>query len=338
MNHFNEVLFMKYRIEKLKIKCFKSIRDVEISCRRVNVFIGPPNAGKSNILESIGLLSFVFVTDFSLHQVVRFELMPELFFDQDIHKTIHVNAEPILTYTLSQKKGMYELITQLTEGVRFSTLFDITGRSQDGLKFEKARLCPIRFYRFKPMQSWPRIETEFLLPPHGENLFSVIQTHTHVKEWVAGFFESFGQKLVLKPPEQKIEFLKEKDNVIYSFPYYLSSDTIQHIVLYQTALLSNTNAVIFFEEPEAHSFPFYTKQFAESISRTTNNQFFISTHNPYFLLTLIEKTPIEELAVFLVKMAQDETQIKSISEKMLQKALDYDIDVFFNLDELDDGA
>jgi len=46
-------------IEKLKIKTFRSIGDLEIDCRRVNVFIGEPNIGKSNILEVIGLLSHV---------------------------------------------------------------------------------------------------------------------------------------------------------------------------------------------------------------------------------------------------------------------------------------
>ncbi|MBC8229921.1 AAA family ATPase [bacterium] len=45
-------------IEKLAMKNFKSIKDLEIDCGRVNLFIGEPNTGKSNILEAIGLLSW----------------------------------------------------------------------------------------------------------------------------------------------------------------------------------------------------------------------------------------------------------------------------------------
>ena len=38
------------------IKNFKSIKDLHLNCKRVNVFIGKPNVGKSNILEGLGLL------------------------------------------------------------------------------------------------------------------------------------------------------------------------------------------------------------------------------------------------------------------------------------------
>ncbi len=40
-------------IEKLAIKNFKSIKELDIDCRRINLFIGEPNTGKSNILEAL---------------------------------------------------------------------------------------------------------------------------------------------------------------------------------------------------------------------------------------------------------------------------------------------
>ena len=46
-------------MEKLTVENFKSIRRLELECRRVNIFIGEPNTGKSNILEALGLLSFM---------------------------------------------------------------------------------------------------------------------------------------------------------------------------------------------------------------------------------------------------------------------------------------
>ena len=45
-------------IKTLEIENFKSIKKLNISCKKLNIFIGEPNTGKSNILESIGILSF----------------------------------------------------------------------------------------------------------------------------------------------------------------------------------------------------------------------------------------------------------------------------------------
>jgi len=48
-------------IKRLEIKNFKSIKQLELDCKRVNIFIGGPNSGKSNILEGIGILSHFFL-------------------------------------------------------------------------------------------------------------------------------------------------------------------------------------------------------------------------------------------------------------------------------------
>jgi hypothetical protein len=45
-------------IENLSIKNFKSIKYLSIDCKRINLFIGEPNAGKSNILEALGVISW----------------------------------------------------------------------------------------------------------------------------------------------------------------------------------------------------------------------------------------------------------------------------------------
>jgi len=44
-------------LKSLEIKRFKSIRSLKLECRKVNLFIGPPDTGKSNILESLYFLS-----------------------------------------------------------------------------------------------------------------------------------------------------------------------------------------------------------------------------------------------------------------------------------------
>ncbi|MDZ7336887.1 MAG: AAA family ATPase, partial [candidate division KSB1 bacterium] len=44
-------------ISILEIKNFKSIKHITLDCRKVNIFIGKPNTGKSNILESVSIFS-----------------------------------------------------------------------------------------------------------------------------------------------------------------------------------------------------------------------------------------------------------------------------------------
>ena len=52
-------------VQNVEIENFKSIKQLEIECRRVNVFIGEPNSGKSNIIEAIvGLPSMCYYQRF----------------------------------------------------------------------------------------------------------------------------------------------------------------------------------------------------------------------------------------------------------------------------------
>jgi AAA15 family ATPase/GTPase len=44
-------------IRNLSIKIFKFIKDLNPLTKRINLFIGETNTGKSNILETLGLLS-----------------------------------------------------------------------------------------------------------------------------------------------------------------------------------------------------------------------------------------------------------------------------------------
>lgn len=68
-------------IERLKIERFKSIRRLDMECRRINLFIGEPNVGKSNILEALGLLSWCGLLNVPLKDFVRFQSMQHIFYD-----------------------------------------------------------------------------------------------------------------------------------------------------------------------------------------------------------------------------------------------------------------
>ena len=153
---------------------------------------------------------------------------------------------------------------------------------------------------------------------------------------LAGLFneivKEFGFKLVFELPGAKIKLQKEIDDVIILHPYFLLSDTLQRIIFYTVAIETNQNSTLIFEEPESNAFPFYTKELAEKIADDRSNQYFMSTHNPYFLIPLISKAPKNEIGVFITYFEDYQTKVKSLNQKEIEEVLALETDIFFNLD------
>jgi len=78
-------------IQTLEIQNFKSIRHLQMDCRRVNLFIGEPNTGKSNILEALGLFSIPHTWE--IQDFVRMESMDDLFYEHDISQRVMVRYD-----------------------------------------------------------------------------------------------------------------------------------------------------------------------------------------------------------------------------------------------------
>ncbi len=126
--------------------------------------------------------------------------------------------------------------------------------------------------------------------------------------------------------------------MFYNYPFQNLSDTVQRVIFYIAAIETNKEAILLFEEPEANTFPYYTKQLAERIAADESNQYFIVTHNPYFLNSLVQQTPIEQLNVFVTYMEDYQTKLRKLSEDDFSKILDLDKEVFYNLDILGQPA
>jgi len=310
-------------IKDLEIKNFKSIKHLRLDCKRINLFIGEPNTGKSNILETLGLLSHINYGE--LKDFVRFESMSNLFYDENLEDKIEIKFD----------ENVFHVEFQNGSFIGYSNSQKLFIYSYGGGEYtgHVPELEPLKSYNFKLREKFLRQEAEFLLPPDAENLLTIILTRKSLKKLVRQIFDPFGLKVVLKPQDSKIEVQKEIEDIIISHPYSMVSDTLQRIIFHLAAIETNKDSAIVFEEPESHAFPYYTKYLAERIALDkNNNQYFIATHNPYILLSILEKAHKDDVAIFITYFEDYQTKVKPLSEKDLEEIMGLGIDIFFNIE------
>ena len=340
-------------IDTLEINRFKSIKSLTLDCRKFNLFIGEPNTGKSNILEALGLWSFLSYGDANnAREFFRFERTLNLFYDEVIDEPLEVRCDDLeflfrgiggrFTGSLEESTPMpaegldtygrivrdaNRIITAVLTGTH--TEVQLVGQVPHPLE---DKVSQVKLYRFRVRTAFDERRTDFLLPPSGDNLLSLLVAHRELRAAVNDPFRSRGLRLGLRPQENKIEVIKSlEDDIIISHPYSLASETFQRLTFYQAAILSNHDSVLVFEEPESHSFPYHTKFLAEQIALDENgNQYFIATHNPYFLFPVLEKANKEDVAVHIVYYEDYQTKTRELAPEDLAELAE--IDVFTNLE------
>ena len=320
----------------VEIKNFKSIKDLRMDCKRVNVFIGKPNVGKSNILEGLGLLAMVTSRERMFDGYIRYESLKQLFYDSDSSKAISVRSSSRNSY-LSLNRNSDEEIAyfdyginglerqyRLTENGRTVVTSGMDSSSSDSF---------IKKYDFANLTNFPVLFQKFLLPPNGSNLYEVIRRNKDLWGEFAKLFSEQRLELVLYDDKQEFILQKKDGPYVWQYPFFSIADTFRRFMFYITAIESNKNSVIIFEEPEVHSFPPYTQEMAYRMIYDEDNQYFISTHSPYLLHTLIENLDNNHLNVYITYYENYETKVKLLTPDNLREVLDFSIDVFFNLDK-----
>jgi AAA15 family ATPase/GTPase len=331
-------------IKNIAITNFKSIKNLKVHARKINIFIGEPNTGKSNILEALGLLSGLYYDCHDLKKFVRFERTVDLFYNQSVQNTIEINTDDHGIEGKLEKNLALINVFNIEETINFSDKekiitfrYGIGGDIQgsnggSSVKAEQATsiFSPIKYYLFKPLTYFNLENVSFLHPPFGENLSALANANPEISEIMVSRFKEFGYDVLLSPYENKISILKKTKNVYVSLPYHVSSDSIRRIIFYMAAMKSNTSSVLVFEEPESNIFPYFVTMLAESIGLDNNdNQYFIATHNPYFLLSVLEKAPKSDINVFVTYLDKSGTNVKCLSNSEIPELMEHD--PFLNL-------
>lgn len=324
-------------IKNIEIKNYKSIKDLSLSCKRVNIFVGEPNAGKTNVLEILSFLAIGVATHPYFKDLIRFNSISDLFYDSDLTKAVSIKTN-LMNFELCFNKNDNGAIHN-----NFKGTYSKNGKKQtyawnfilnhDG-NFQNNEVnfsTNIMFYQFRKHSKFNASFRSFLSPPFGDNIPTLLISSQELKKMVSGILKEKNLKLLIMPITGEVFIGKQIDeDIFYTYPYNSLSDTLQRIIFFLLAIETSNGHVLIFDEPESNMFPFYTKQMAEKIAKDTSNQYFMTTHNPYLIKSIIKNTPENELAVNVVYMENFETKMKTLSKTEINKA---NADSFFDLEK-----
>ena len=338
---------MGAHVRHIEISNFKSLRHVSLDgCRRINVFIGAPNSGKSAILEALSLLSYIQpdnirpITDFC-----RMKFGGELFFEGNKVQPIGISVDDNLFAELYSSSG-----SSLELAIQFGPK---TPQPLYAKKVSLAKGNPSVHTYLKEIPDAPPLikkyiysnnECESNIPemslnfPNGENLGDVMRFNPNLRGEVAKLLSHEGVKLTIDTENGAVKGLRIlKDDSYYLISLHQMGDTLRRLVFYKSAIMSNRNSLLLFEEPEAHLYPPYIGVFTGDLvnTRELNNQYFISTHSELILNALLEEGR-DDLSIYVASRKNNETEVKRLEDNELRQANLSGRELLFNIESYAD--
>ncbi len=316
------------KIKNISITNFKSIKHLEINdCNKINVFIGMPNAGKSNILEALGLFGY-FNSQGSLKDYVRYEFDYELFFKGITVDPISINLDKRIELNIVDKNRYNSSDFGIIEGTNLKYKEDYF---TDNFLYHD-----IKKYIFDNKRI-PNRGNSILEYPFGENIGQIISMNAKLRETVSKYLNSNGLKIVIKSGTYDLVLQKDLDDgTVFELPYSMIADTLQRLIFYKAAIISNQSSVLLFEEPEAHCFEPYILEFTNSVKYDENdNQFFIVTHSDFIIQEFLrDEESNKNTNIYLVNNVDGETKVKLLDKEKNDDVYEFGMNAFFNFESL----
>jgi AAA15 family ATPase/GTPase len=323
--------FMENWLKSVRIQHFKSIQDASLDCERINLLVGRPNVGKSNLLEALALMGPSYLDNglgFA-KPMVRYEQAADLFFDQGfLEEEIKVEADRSkLVKIWADRQGKFHFQMELRAQGSVSATFHADGSMGEFNVSKAAPFYPLKYFLFPDSQRFNNRGMGIsLLPPYGENLLNILQINKNLRKEASAMFEAYGLELLVDTHSSRLEIAKRRDGVLFKTPFSLVADTLRRYLFHLAAIESNRDSVLLFEEPESHNYPPYIQLLAQRIMEEKTNQYFITTHSPFLFNTLIEET--RDVAVFVVEYENFQTTVRRLSEENLREIMDYGLNIF----------
>lgn len=350
--------FIKY----LEVKNFKSLKDLKIECSKINLFIGKTNVGKSNLLEALSLLGKSSGDRF-YSDMIKYKDIDNLFYNSYVKNPVNITTDKhkaVLKRWDKEKFGFFQNLINnkidlsehyhenLTNTISNYQEFMKENFSDENwlkktyggkIEIKSNKLYPkndinsnVKYYKFK-LVDFSDDELDSLNYPNGRNLFSILSTNEQLKKNIVSYMKEYDLELLYQPTINNFKIQKRKGNIVYDIPFEVFSDSIMKIIFYKAAILSNEDSVLIFEEPEVNSYPPYIRDLTNEILEDKKNQFFISTHSPYIFEKIIQEDR-DDISIFALDYKNHETVAHKMSDDQIMKILDYDMDVFLNMDKI----
>lgn len=328
------------KINHIEINNFKSIKHLKIDgFKKINVFIGMPNAGKSNILEALGLFGAIDYHNFNIDTVIRYNNIKEIFFEENITKYITVTInKSVLTLSVEEHDPNQIEPTFVPKFHKFHDDYKFSFGPSNA--FESNLKYSVKKYHFKILERERSVKTGIyrsLMFPFGENLSDLLAIDSNLRKIVLDFFKKNNLKILLDKGSNDLKVFREyQDGTVFTLPYNLIADTLQRLVFYKLSILSNKDTVLLFEEPEAHCFEPYILEFTNSVKYDKNdNQFFIVTHSDFIIQEFLrDEESRGNTNIYLVNNVDGETKVKVLAKEKNEDVYELGMNPFFNFENL----
>ncbi len=330
--------------EKLIVRNFGPLKNIEIVLKKYSLFIGPQGSGKSTILKLIAIFRDY---NFVLESFKKKDSKELLFFENYGLKNYFVNNNPnsnLNTY-IEYKSVNYSVIyTQgqfiFNKDSHFTKILERENEILNKLKhdYQLIDLFNIRNLKhgFSNLFSENAtnsiyIPTErFLTSLISESLSGFITSNIHIPFSLLKFFSYFENARILVT-ELNVEYLKIRykfeDNVnkvFFDDKGFLSlSDSasgyqsiIPLLLVIHYLKIGNQNNSFIIEEPELNLFPVTQKELIKEICYCTwssNNSLVVATHSPYVLSSF-------SLLLFASQVANKGNNIENVKTIISEKS------------------
>lgn len=332
------------KVKKISISNFKSIKHLEINdCNKINVFIGMPNAGKSNILEAIGLFGSL---DESNDPMLRYNKNDELFFEGDVFSGISIWINNICLEIIDRKlQNNHSLFRKYKDvptemGFDNGLFYGFHNINENELKIASDKnFLAIKYLNFNKhfelRESFNQKEAKHI--SGYDNIGYLIGREPKLREDVKKIFDQINLKFLIEKNTEEIKIFKEyQDGTVFILPYNMIADTIQRLIFYKSIIMGNSNSILLFEEPEAHCFEPYILEFTNNVKYDKNgNQFFIVTHSDFIIQEFLrDEESKNNTNIYLVNNVKGETRVKLLDKNKNEDVYEFGMNAFFNFENL----
>lgn len=318
------------KIKTISIRNFKSLENLQIKgCKTFNLFIGRPNVGKSNIIEALSCMAipYLYPMKKSLQSIFRIERASALFYNGNVAQPIEVKVGDYGVQLLNTSSSKVSVRVMHLEDTQPISIVDL--KVKKGID-EYPHFKPYSYDAHAHADWHAQVDMPFLCPWDGNNMMQVLQQNETIKQYFVNLLKEYDLQLTMDVAAQEVRILKPlSDTTSFIIPYMALADSIKRLMFYKTAVESNRDSVLMFEELEAHAYPPYISRIAQNIIQNPSNQYFITTHSPYVVNEFLEDTSLD-VAIHLVDYKGGKTIVKTLSDKEMKEVYEYGIDLFFN--------